>query len=170
MATITVNGETRRMVRLPLTDAEKDIIFDDIDTDKSGTLDMTEFTIYILGKYNITRETAVNIFKSNDIDGNNTIDKVEFRVLLKKIDVVNIEIDTENQTQLLNSVACIARWSSCGCFFCLCTLGASCCISTKCAASEGAKMAEYADNAEKGREARLVKALTMENRAVGNQL
>jgi hypothetical protein len=68
----TLKGEVVFAGREPLTNAQKDAIFDDIDTDKNGTLDLHEFSVYIQGKYSITLDTARQVFKFNDLDGNNT--------------------------------------------------------------------------------------------------
>ena len=159
----TLKGEVVPAGRQPLTDAQKDAIFDDIDTDKNGTLDLHEFSVYNQGKYSITLDTAKQIFKCNDLDGNNTFDKTEFKTLLgKKIDAVNIEMERQKDIQVTKHLTCAARWGSCGCATCLCTLGWSCYVAGFCAAKEILKLAEYRAEEEAGREAKLVSSLTMD--------
>ena len=162
---ITVHGQTVMiMIKKPLTDVKKDAIFDDIDKDKNGTLDIDEFIVYILGRFNITRNAAMKIFQHSDLDGNRNIDKAEFRILLGNIDAINIQIDRERETQKMKHLMCAGKWSSCAIGTCLCTAGLSCIIGGNCAAREGLKMKDVIDAAEVGREAQLVTSLTMEKR------
>jgi hypothetical protein len=158
----TLKGEVVPAGREPLTDAQKDAIFDDIDTDKNGTLDLHEFSVYIQGKYSITRDTAKQIFKCNDLDGNNTFDKTEFRALLGKIDDVNIEMERQKDIQVTKHLTCAAKWGQCGCITCCCTLGCSCYFAAYCASKELLEMTMYVAEVEALREAKLVASLTMD--------
>ena len=163
----SINGSTEPIRRKPMTVEEKNAIFDQMDTDKNGTLDKDEFTIYILGKFSVSRDQALQIFKSYDLDKSNTIDKAEFGILLGKMDDINIAMDYERDKKIYEHITCAAKWTACGCYFCLCTLCLSCYVSGKMVGKETDKMVTVAEEAEKGREAKLVQSITMDRGSGG---
>jgi Ca2+-binding EF-hand superfamily protein len=73
-------------VKHVLTDSEIDFLFNDMDTDKNGTLCMDEFTSFCLGRFTVTKEVAKSIFEANDVDKNSVIDRKEFGLVFKKLE------------------------------------------------------------------------------------
>ena len=165
---MSATGELQAVKAAPMTNEAIDACFADLDTDSSGSLDSKEFEVYILGKYKLSRSDAEKIFKCNDADGNNTLDKEEFRTLMKKLDAMNIEIDFKRDMKVFDHVACAARWGTCGCAFCLCTVGCSCWLATLFATREMVVSSEIAEKVELERSTKIVTALTMEGRDNGS--
>ena len=59
-------------------------IFEDIDTDRSGTIDELELEI-ALAKLGVTKAEVANIMKMGDVDSNDSIDFEEFKKLAKVV-------------------------------------------------------------------------------------
>lgn len=144
-----------------MTDEEIDFLFNDMDTDKNGTLCMDEFTSFCLGRFSVTKDVAKSIFEANDVDQNSVIDRTEFGLVFKKLENAVNAIDYGANVKVLQHVSCAAQWSNFATLCCVCTLGMSCCVARPCVQRELDRSAEVLDTAEDGKEARIVEALQM---------
>ena len=137
-----------------LTEEEIDFMFDDMDT-----LCMDEFTSFCLGRFNVTKEVAKDIFEANDVDKNSVIDRKEFGLVFKKLETAVNAIDYDANLEVLQHVSCAAQWNNFATLCCVCTLGMSCCVARPFVQRELDLSAEVLDRAEQGKEPRIVEAL-----------
>ena len=142
-----------------LSEDEIDFLFNDMDTDKNGTLCIDEFTSFCLGRFSVTREVAKSIFEANDVDKNSVIDRKEFGLVFRKLEQAVNSVDYEANKQVLRHISCAAQWNNCAILCGVCTLGLSCCVAKPFALRHLQKSQEVLEKAENDKEPRIVEAL-----------
>lgn len=155
-------GHAERVAAPRVIVSEIPALFKEIDKDNSGSLDQDELRAFFLGRYDITREVADNIFKKYDTDESKSIELKEFTTIVEAINAIVQKFDTKEEKSMIYNLQCITCCTLYSCCCCLPTLGTSCwcgaacnaCTITKMEASERTKVARLNETLSKVRRGR----------------
>ena len=124
----------------PLSSREVlETLYEQLDTDRSGTLDKNEFAIFCKGRFDIDQHFSDKIFEAADSDGNNQVDRDEFLHIMQVCEEADQTFTSQEGNYVMGELSLLAQLAMCAYLCCPCTCGASvCCYG--CFASS--KMAE----------------------------
>jgi len=114
-------------------------IFEQLDTDKNGSLDASEFRAFAMGRFNLTGENADKIFAKFDKNHDSTLDLKEFTEIITSINNATMVFEVAETQKDIHDIQCITYAAAFIYSCCLCTACTSCCIGpawAQCYASD----------------------------------